>query len=284
MTWEQRFQALVERKQREAAAARICPMVTVHDRSAEFDVDPVGNPWTHSLFDGPLYASRGVNGCTVNLVFVTSREGNTAAKDPGDLGGGEADKHLIYEGLSRVHVDAVMAGAHTVVGEEVLFSVWHPELVRLRTALGKPRHPTQVVVSTQHAVTVRDELLFNVPTIPAILITTDAEAEAYASLTNRRAWVDVIGTGSSIDMGRGLETLARVHGVRTVSCVGGRTTAAALIAGGLVDDLYLTTSPHSGGEPDTRLHTNGRHRNLVLRKQGSGTDAGVVFEHWKLRG
>src|SRR5918994_767307 len=162
MTWEQRFQAFVERKQSQATTGRIAPLVTIDDRSAEFAVERLGDEWSNGLFGGPFYASHRIDACAVNLVFVQSREGNTVAKNPGALGGGDTDKHLIYEGLSRVHADAVMAGARTVVGEDVLFSVWHPELVRLRAALGKPRHPTQVVVSIQHAVTIRDELLFNV--------------------------------------------------------------------------------------------------------------------------
>ena len=70
-------------------------------------------------------------------MFVQSLDGNTVADDPSDLGGGDTDKHLIYEGLSRVAADAVMAGAATVAGGKIVFSVWHPELVRLRSALGK---------------------------------------------------------------------------------------------------------------------------------------------------
>jgi riboflavin biosynthesis pyrimidine reductase len=65
--------------------------------------------------------------------------------------------------------------------------------------------------------------------------------------------------------------------------VGGRTTAAALIRAGQVDDLYLTTSPLSAGEPDTPLYNSELHKVLVVRKQGSGTDRGILFEHWKLK-
>jgi riboflavin biosynthesis pyrimidine reductase len=283
MNWEERFEAYAERKQREACAATLHPLVTIEDRSLGFDVQPIGSEWTNGLFDGRFYASRCTDRRAVNLVFVQSRDGNTVANDPGALGGGDTDKHVIYEGLSRVHVDAVMAGANTVLGGDVLFSLWHPELVRLRAALGMPRHPTQVVVSIQHAVTVRGELLFNVASIPAILITTDAEAADYAALADRRPWVDVIGTGPSIDMRRAFEIMARVHGIRTVSCVGGRTTAATLIQEGLVDDLYLTTSPRSGGTPDTPLYDGELRKMLVVRKRGTGPDTGVTFEHWKLR-
>src|SRR3712207_8639295 len=53
--------------------------------------------------------------------------------------GGATDKHVIYEGLSRVAADAVLAGAGTVRGAQLIFSVWHPELVALRSGVGLPR-------------------------------------------------------------------------------------------------------------------------------------------------
>jgi hypothetical protein len=61
----------------------------------------IGNAWTRRLFDGPFYLSAAPrDGVPVTgLVFVRSRDGNTVAKDPGTLGGGEADRHLVYEGL-----------------------------------------------------------------------------------------------------------------------------------------------------------------------------------------
>ena len=83
------------------------------------------------------------------LVFVQSRDGNTGTRSPSALGGGRTDEHLIYEGLSRVAADAVLAGAETVRDGNVIFSVWHPELVRMRAALGKPRHPLQVIATLQ---------------------------------------------------------------------------------------------------------------------------------------
>jgi len=52
-------------------------------------------------------------------VFVQSRDGNTGARDPSSLGGGDTDKHLIYEGLSRVASDAVVAGAETIRGGNI---------------------------------------------------------------------------------------------------------------------------------------------------------------------
>lgn len=65
-------------------------------------------------------------GPACSLVFVQTADGNTGAKDPGLLGGGEADKHVIYEGLSRVAADAVLVGANTMRDDAFMLSVWHP--------------------------------------------------------------------------------------------------------------------------------------------------------------
>jgi hypothetical protein len=84
----------------------------------------IGNAWTRALFDGDFYRSDSNGDIPVtNLVFVESREGNTGADDPSALGGGETDKHLIYEGLSRVDADAVFAGATTARHDDLVFSV-----------------------------------------------------------------------------------------------------------------------------------------------------------------
>ena len=53
-----------------------------------------------------------------------------------------------------------------------------------------------------------------------------------------------------------------------------------LIDAGLIEDLYLTTSPTIGGEPNTPLYPKPLRKDLVVRKQGTGIDEGVVFEHF----
>src|SRR5262249_54395513 len=148
-----------------ALAARIEPLDTLADRSAHFPaLQPIGNAWTRSLYDGPFHLFPPADGVpAVSLVFVQSREGNTLAEDPGDLGGGPTDKHLIYEGLSRVAADAVLSGAATASSTSAFFSVWRPEIVALRAALGLPRHPVQIVISGRGAFPIGRALVCNVP-------------------------------------------------------------------------------------------------------------------------
>ena len=134
---------MVERKTRQASAAAIPGFLTTV-RGGHAGLTAIGNAWSREIFDGPFYVrDPGPVEPSVSLVLVQSLDGNIVADDPATLGGGLTDQHLVYEGLSRVAADAVLAGARTV-GPRTFFSVWHPALVDLRGQLGKPRHPAQL--------------------------------------------------------------------------------------------------------------------------------------------
>ena len=113
--WGERFDALVERKTADAREAAIAPLVTDRDETGD-RLAGIGNAWSRAMFGGLFYVSPSASGVlpATSLVFVQSRDGNTVTPDPASLGGGEADKHLIYEGLSRVAADAVLAGARSI--------------------------------------------------------------------------------------------------------------------------------------------------------------------------
>src|SRR5690349_2668159 len=102
-----RFDEFAARKTAEALKAKLEPWKTDLDRPRD-DQIAIGSPWTRSIVDGNFYVCAPGDLPSTSLVFVESREGNTVAKNPSALGGGETDKHVIYEGLSRVAADAVM--------------------------------------------------------------------------------------------------------------------------------------------------------------------------------
>jgi 5-amino-6-(5-phosphoribosylamino)uracil reductase len=216
----------------------------------------------------------GVPSCS--LVFVQSADGNTGEARPSDLGGGLTDEILIYEGLSRVAADAVLSGAETVRGGGTVFSVWHPELVRLRASLGLPRHPVQMVATLQ-GLDIERMLLFNVPQLRAIVVTVHATAARLRGALRSRPWVTPVVMADSSDLPRAFAQLSEL-GIRRISCIGGRRLAASLAGAGLVDDLYLTTSPQPGGEPDTTLPAPLLAGDVVVRKRGTNEETGVVFE------
>jgi riboflavin biosynthesis pyrimidine reductase len=286
--WIARFDEVVERKSREAASVDLARYRTVPGANAEHggglgELEAIGNEWTRCLFDGDFYTSPPPAGLpSTNLVFVQSRDGNTGTRNPSTLGGGATDKHLIYEGLSRVAADGVLAGASTIRRSGVVLSVWHDELVRLRESLGLPRHPVQVV-ATLGGLTFDDTLLLNVPGLPAIVITTPPWIDRMSRELADRPWITPLPIGGADDL-RGAFRTMRSMGLRRISAIGGRTIARAMLDAGLIQDLYLTTSPREGGEPDTPVYPGKIDGTVVVMKEGTGPETGVTFEHRVLAG
>jgi riboflavin biosynthesis pyrimidine reductase len=276
-----RFEKLEARKTSEALAAAIEPFTTEVDQP-DATLIAIGNAWSRRMFDGPFYISPPPSDGlpAINLVFVRSRDGDTIAGNPSTLGGGEADKHLIYEGLSRAAADAVLSGAATIRGGDLVLSVWHPELVALRASLGLSRHPMQIV-ATLEGIDLEGGLMFNEPELRVTLITVARGAEVMRGGLAARPWITPIVMNDAHDLAGAFGRL-RGLGVRHVSCIGGRTLAGQLIDARLIQDLYLTTSAQSGGEPDTPFYPAPLSTRLIARKQGTGADRGVVFEHLRI--
>jgi 5-amino-6-(5-phosphoribosylamino)uracil reductase len=279
--WRERFSAFVARKEAEARTARLLPYATETDQG-DAAFDRIESAWTRACFDGPFYASRPPDHRlpATSLVFVQSRDANTGAPDPSALGGGDTDKHLIYEGLSRVAADGVLAGAETIRGGHLVFSTWHPELVALRASLGLPRHPVQMI-ATLRGVAFDDALIFNVPDLRVVLLTVPTYVAAMHQALSQRPWITPVVMDDPTDL-RGAFERFRALGIERISCIGGRTIARQLIDAGLVQDLYLTTSPTAGGEPNTPLYPKPLQMRTIVRKHGTGAENGVVFEHLSL--
>jgi riboflavin biosynthesis pyrimidine reductase len=279
VTWREGFEAFVARKQTAAVAARLPGYLTVETHGHHIGLDTLGNDWTSALFDGPFFESTSRDSAlpAISTVFVQSADGNTGARTPSELGGGETDTHLIYEGLSRVRADGVMAGATTIRGSQTILAVWHPELVRLRQSLGFPRYPAQIVATRRGQLGIESELMFNVPEVPVFILTTAAGARAVRPQVERRPWITII-AGHLLE---GLKMLHSEHGIRRISSIGGRGLATELIDAGVVQDIYLTTSPTPGGEPRTPFYTGARplRTTCVVRKAGRDEETGVLFEH-----
>jgi riboflavin biosynthesis pyrimidine reductase len=283
MTWSERFAMFAARKQAEAVAARLSGYHTVDTPRHTHGLGQIGSPWTSALFDGPFFESpvpaQGLP--AMNIVFVQSADGNTGARNPADLGGGATDTHLIYEGLSRVHADAVMTGASTIRDSQMILATWHPELVRLRGSLDLPPYPAQIVATRRGSLGIETALMFNIPELPVFILTTRDGAAALAARINARPWITVVVGPADEHLAGSLRQLCGEHGIRRISCIGGRTLATELRDAGLVQEIYLTTAPQPGGDPGTPFYTGeaALETRLVVRKTGRGDEAGVVFEH-----
>jgi riboflavin biosynthesis pyrimidine reductase len=282
---ESRFELFQDRKTREAECASIARLVTTSEAPRSHDLIAVGNRWTRSLYDGDfllLPLPRELP--AISLVFVQSQDGNTVTNNPETLGGGATDKHLIYEGLTRVAADAVLAGAGTAKSRDTFFSVWHPELVALRSCLGLHRHPTQIVVSNRGTIDPDRTLLFNVPEVPVIVIAGSECLSRCAEAIGNRYWVTQI----PLDAGGLAGALARLraeHGIKRISAVGGRTIATALLDDGLVQDLCLTTTARPGGDPNTPYYSGYQppHLCVIVGKRTEDATEPIRVEHLAVR-
>jgi len=266
-------------KSREAATANIERLSTAFDRHDDLGLLGIGNAWSRLHYGsdfGLVCPSR--SDITVSLVFIQTKDRNTGGPNPSAFGGGATDTHLIYEGLSRVAADAVLAGAGSV-HRGAFFSVWHPELIALRASLGLPRHPTQIVVSKRGRVDV-DALLFNVPNVPVFLLAGDECIARHRSALRARPWVRTIHVHGD-DLHVAFEGLRSGEGIQRVSAIGGRFTATRLVDAGLVQDIYLTTTSLEGGEPGTPWYAGSASPRLiaVTGKQWDEDGSRVVFEH-----
>jgi riboflavin biosynthesis pyrimidine reductase len=277
------FSAFTERKTREALSAPLVPLRTIEDYSVALATRAIGNAWTREYYDGPFHLPmQGTIGPApyVSLVFVQSRDGNTGTDNPEQLGGGPVDKHLIYEGLSRVGADAVLAGATTADDENTFFSVWHPELVSLRQELGLSRHPAQIIISGRGSINPETSRVFNVADVPVYVVAGRSRSRALERAIADRPWVQLVAMNGD-DLRGPLEYLNRAHGIRRISAVGGRKTASALLDQGLVQDMCLTTTARRAGQPNTPFYVGSRPPRTmpIVRKQGSDLQCPIVFEH-----
>ena len=279
MNWRETFDALCDRKMREADAEPIDPLETIEEHDLWPAARRIGSEWTRALYGGDaVLAPEPADRPAVSLVFVQTRDGNTGAADPAELGGGPTDMHLIYEGLSRVAADAVLAGAGSARGHRSFFSVWRRELIALREELGLPRHPAQIVASRDGRLDVRSALLFNVPAVRVILLGGRACIKSCWTALVDRPWIDIVPIEDD-DWHAALATLRRDHGIHRISAIGGRRVATSLIDAGVVQDLWLTTTSVNGGEPDTPYYVGAKppRLELVVRKVARSAET-ITFE------
>lgn len=262
-------------------ALQVRRLITVEDRSGRYPVTPIGNDWTRAYYDGPFYLYElPEDRPAVSLVFVQSRDGNTVADNPNDLGGGPTDKHLIYEGLSRVAANGVLAGASTV-GHSVLFTVTLPQIVALRHDLGLPSHPAQIVLSEEGRIDFASRV-FSTPDVPVFLLAGDACVRRCSKEVRRRPWITMVPTNG--DLVAALTMLRSDHGIDRISAVGGRSAATSLVDAGLVQDIYLTTSAIEAGEPNTPWYAGPTlpRLDLIVRKKEDALEQPIGFEHFAL--
>jgi riboflavin biosynthesis pyrimidine reductase len=157
---------------------------------------------------------------------------------------GPADRELFH--ALRTPVDAVMAGAGTMRVERY-GRIIRDESRRLqRRERGLSEEPLACIVSATLALPPDLPLLAEPEARVVVLTASEAELPPSA------AQVDYIRTTSDgeLDLPRALSELRRRFGVEVLLCEGGPHLNGHLLAGGLVDELFLSLSPKlAGGDP-----------------------------------
>jgi riboflavin biosynthesis pyrimidine reductase len=139
-----------------------------------------------------------------------------------------------------------------------------------------------VIVRSRSSLRIEQALMFQEPEIPVFIVTPTDAAGAVRRQVATRPWIQVVEGGQPLSMRTALRAL-RSYGIETISAIGGRTTARALLREDLVHDLYVTTSATGGGEPHTPLLEEPLHAPAVVTKMGTGPEEGVRFVHYRLR-
>lgn len=188
--------------------------------------------------------------------FVTTLDGVVSFALPGRAqaglisAGNEADRFVLA--LLRACADVVVVGAGTlrVEGDHL----WTPdhaypaaaaEFAALRTALGKPPHPTTVFVTASGALDL-DAPPFT--TGDRVVVLTTAVG---AARLRPREGVDVRALVST-DARAILAEVVAESGARLVLTEGGPRLLGAFFRDRVLDELFLTLAPQVGGRSDER--------------------------------
>jgi riboflavin biosynthesis pyrimidine reductase len=184
--------------------------------------------------------------------FVASLDG--VVDIPGDVesnrmirANSEADRFLM--GLLRACADVVLVGAGTTLASPR--TRWSAEHVvppaallyaELRRGRGRSPQPTLAVLSGSGSVDPRHPALEE----GALVLTSERGAARLRGRLPRAATIVAVGAEAPLDPALAVDALRR-RGHELILSEGGPTTFGALVAAGLVDELFLTTSPVLAG-------------------------------------
>jgi riboflavin-specific deaminase-like protein len=149
-----------------------------------------------------------------------------------------ADRQVFH--ALRTRVDAVMVGAGTVRTERYGRLVRDPARRAQRRAAGLDPDPLAIVVSGRLDIPA-DVPLLQDPAQRVVIIT--ASEAVIAGVAARVAYL----RSSPVDLPAALALLRSEHGVRSILCEGGPRLNGSLLTDGLIDELFLTTSPTLAG-------------------------------------
>lgn len=190
--------------------------------------------------------------------FVTTLDGVVALNDSGHTGGGDISGFNWHDrmvmGLLRAVADAVIVGAGTL--RSVSQHRWtaqyiYPPLAgvyqQLRTSLGKPTPPLNVIVTTRGVVDLNLPL-FQSGEVP-VLIVTNTQGEEHIRSQNLQPFVQisVVGGDGPLSAQAILQQVNRIQKCEVILVEGGPQLMGDFFAGHALDELFLTLAPQIAG-------------------------------------
>lgn len=179
----------------------------------------------------------------VLLNMVSTVDGRASVEGRSAPLSSPADRDLFH--ALRSAVDAILVGAGTARAER--YGPLIPDAGRRaeRERAGMPAEPLACVVSASLALGADLPLLAAPQARVALLTPSGGELEGAAA---RIEYVRCRRADGKLDLAGALEAVGERFGVGLMLCEGGPHLAGELLAGGLLDDLFLTLSPALAGE------------------------------------
>jgi riboflavin-specific deaminase-like protein len=186
-------------------------------------------PWELAPADRPHVA--------LNMVHTT--DGRAAVDGRTAPISSVADRQLFH--ALRTRVDAVMVGAGTLRIERYGRIVRDAARREQRRLAGLQPDPLAIVVSGSLELPADLPLLQDPDSRVVIVTASERSIEGVA------ADVQYLRFAGGVDLAVALRRLREETRVRSILCEGGPHLNASLLAGGLIDELFLTTFPHLAG-------------------------------------
>lgn len=179
----------------------------------------------------------------------------------------------------RTFADAVVIGANTMRVERYDRMLPVRRLREYREQIGLPADPLTVIVSRGLDLPWDAGLFTDGHGVVVIATTSDLTPPPTATE------VDLVRSdGEEVDLAALLDYLRDQRGVKTVSCEGGPSVLYKLIAGGLVDDLFLTHNPILAGDAEGSLLRGTLPAPVPAELLWALEGEGELFTRWRLSG
>jgi riboflavin biosynthesis pyrimidine reductase len=193
--------------------------------------------------------------------FVTTLDGVVTLNEPGHVSGGDIsgfNRHdQMVMGLLRATADAVIVGAGTL--RSAPKHLWTAEYIypplshayrQLRTSLGKPVQPLNVIVSA-HAHINLDLPVFQSGEVPVVIVTTpdglQRIREQHLPRSVQVLPVRTIHGTDALDVRAILEAVNHVQRSEIILVEGGPQLMGDFFAEQSIDELFLTLAPQIAG-------------------------------------